>query len=128
MIKFILPFPFVSGNHYKSYNRRFNRWFITKKGKLYRLAIKAAVEKAKFDIPELAQTIPFSCKVDIELQFFPPDRRTRDHDNFEKVFWDALTLAGVWDDDSLIGKKIIEDWAEPFKGGKVEVTLKPRKE
>lgn len=36
------------------------------------------------------------------VDYYPPDARTRDHDNFGKGLWDALVHAGVMEDDSQI--------------------------
>lgn len=58
----------------------------------------------------------------IHVQLYPPDRRRRDMDNAWKVIGDALTKAGVWQDDSQIRSKLIE-WREPVKGGKVFISI-----
>lgn len=46
----------------------------------------------------------FVCPVQVELDRYPPDSRRRDIDNSEKSLLDALTQAGVYEDDSLIHK------------------------
>ncbi|NBW22487.1 MAG: RusA family crossover junction endodeoxyribonuclease, partial [Caulobacteraceae bacterium] len=38
--------------------------------------------------------------VRVVIEAFPPDRRKRDLDNILKSLLDALTHAGVWEDDS----------------------------
>ncbi|NBW20709.1 MAG: RusA family crossover junction endodeoxyribonuclease [Caulobacteraceae bacterium] len=40
--------------------------------------------------------------VRVVIEAFPPDRRKRDLDNILKSLLDALTHAGVWEDDSQI--------------------------
>lgn len=54
----------------------------------------------------------------------PPDRRARDADNVLKSLNDALTKAGVWEDDS---NKILRElrviWGDPVKHGEVRVQI-----
>lgn len=54
---------------------------------------------------------------------FPPDNRRRDLSNLVKVVEDALTKAGIWDDDSQV-----DDfrWIRggPAKGGSVFVEIR----
>lgn len=53
---------------------------------------------------------------------FPPDARRRDIDNYNKALFDALTHAGIWEDDSRaenaggVGPKV--------PGGRVEISIK----
>ena len=47
-----------------------------------------------------AQGILWPVSVDVLLT--PPDKRTRDIDNYNKGLFDALTEAGVWQGDHLI--------------------------
>lgn len=41
-------------------------------------------------------------RLKVRLDAWMPDRRRRDLDNLRKVLMDALTHAGVWEDDSQI--------------------------
>ncbi|MBM5575818.1 RusA family crossover junction endodeoxyribonuclease [Deefgea sp. CFH1-16] len=41
-------------------------------------------------------------RVAVTLQLIPPDRRKRDIDNFNKALFDALSHAGIWNDDEQI--------------------------
>lgn len=50
------------------------------------------------------------------------DKRKFDIDNYQKAVWDALTHAGVIEDDELIDKLVI-DRGEIIKGGQVVVKL-----
>lgn len=122
MLELILPYPFVSGNHYKTHTRG-GHVYITKKGEAYRKAVKAAVLGAMSRKPYLLNILPISKKVDVTVTMHPPDRRKRDKDNAEKVLYDALTLAGVWVDDSLIGRKVFEEWGDPIRGGVAVVQI-----
>jgi crossover junction endodeoxyribonuclease RusA len=77
--------------------------------------------------------VAYACKVQgavlrlveplsIEVLLYPPDKRVRDMDNAWKVIGDAMTRAGVWQDDSQIRAKHIS-WAEPIKYGRVCVLV-----
>ncbi len=54
----------------------------------------------------------------------PPDNRSRDVDNARKEAADALTLGGLWVDDS---NKVIREehfvWTDAIKDGKVLLTI-----
>ena len=67
-----------------------------------------------------AQGILWPVSVDVLLT--PPDKRTRDIDNYNKGLFDALTEAGVWQGDHLI-KELRIRMAEPAKPGSVQVTI-----
>lgn len=43
----------------------------------------------------------------VEVILYPPDARRRDLDNYMKCLLDALTHAGVWEDDSQIDQLCI---------------------
>ncbi len=59
----------------------------------------------------------------VTVKLFPPDRRKRDLDNFNKGLLDALTKARIYADDSQIDElRIIR--CEKTKGGKAEVEIK----
>jgi crossover junction endodeoxyribonuclease RusA len=51
---------------------------------------------------------------------YPPDAR-RDIDNYNKALFDALTHAGIWEDDSQVKRMLVEWHGVP--GGKVEITI-----
>lgn len=50
-------------------------------------------------------------RLEAEVVLFPPDRRVRDLDNYNKPLFDALTWCGIYDDDSLI------DVSHHYRGG-----------
>ena len=60
----------------------------------------------------------------VEWLLAPPDRRARDVDNARKEAADALTLGGLWADDS---NKVIREerfiWTEPEPKGKIFLTI-----
>lgn len=68
------------------------------------------------------QTAPEG-RLDVGVQLYPPDRRVRDLDNFgTKSLLDALTHAGIIEDDSLIDRLLIERMPV-VKGGKCRVFI-----
>lgn len=60
----------------------------------------------------------------VEITLFPPDARRRDIDNYNKALFDALTHAGVWEDDSQV-KRMLVEWGPVVPKGKVEITITP---
>jgi Holliday junction resolvase RusA-like endonuclease len=44
---------------------------------------------------------------------FPPDARRRDIDNYNKALFDALTHAGIWEDDSQVQRMLVE-WGRKY--------------
>ncbi|EOC3440315.1 RusA family crossover junction endodeoxyribonuclease, partial [Escherichia coli] len=51
---------------------------------------------------------PTSAPASVEIVLFPPDNRIRDLDNYNKALFDALTHAGVWEDDSQVKRMLVE--------------------
>lgn len=62
----------------------------------------------------------------VEIQAYPPDRRTRDLDNILKSLLDAIVHAKVIADDGHIDRLLIER-QKIVSGGKVVVTIKGNK-
>jgi len=58
----------------------------------------------------------------VEITLFPPDERSRDIDNYNKALFDALTHAGVWEDDSQV-KRMLVEWGPVTRKGRVEITI-----
>ena len=48
--------------------------------------------------------------------------RIRDLDNYNKALFDALTHAGVWEDDRQV-KRMLVEWGPVIPEGKVEITI-----
>lgn len=62
--------------------------------------------------------------VEVTVLLYPPDRRNRDLDNYQKALFGSLTHAGVWVDDRQI-KRFTVEWGEQVKQGKAEVMIQP---
>ena len=72
--------------------------YVSAEGKQYRKAVNNLVMEAAMVQRYLKTAGP----VRVVIEAFPPDRRKRDLDNILKSLLDALTHAGVWEDDSQI--------------------------
>ncbi len=57
------------------------------------------------------------------LVLYPPNRARRDLDNCFKALFDALTHAGIWQDNSQV-KQLSARWGEVTIGGKAEITIR----
>jgi crossover junction endodeoxyribonuclease RusA len=115
MVTLALPWA-PSVNHY--WRRVGNRTLLSKAGRAYKTAVYGCV----LEQLGLVRT-PMRGAVCISLALHPPDRRCRDIDNVIKATLDAITTAGVWEDDS----QVVELHARmlaPTKGGAclVEIT------
>jgi crossover junction endodeoxyribonuclease RusA len=107
-----LPFPPTVNNYYVKTKRGV---FISQKGRKYRdEVLKAVLEQAGGD------TIDSNMLVEVIL--FPPDKRKRDVDNYNKALLDALTQAELWEDDSLIDQ-LFNYRGVTKKGGQVYIRI-----
>ena len=109
-----LPFP-PSTNTY--WRRSGNHIHISNKGRQYRHDVIAIIEHEQcgtFD----------DARVRVTMQLIPPTKRKYDVDNFSKALLDAITHAGVWNDDEQID--ILSVYKRPPipKEGCVVVTIK----
>ena len=89
-----LPFP-PTVNSYYAHNKRGIK-YITAKGRAFRADVCQACLEQK------AYGLILEDRLQFDVILYPPDRRQRDLDNYMKALQDALTLAKVWEDDSLI--------------------------
>ena len=97
-MKFTLPWPPSVNRYYRSptKGRLAGRHLISEAGRQFRSdAVAAVIEQGR---PKQ----PLSCRLRVNVLVCPPDRRRRDLDNLSKGVLDALTHAGVIEDDSLI--------------------------
>lgn len=72
-------------------------------------------EKAKRYYWDVAQhvraqnaVLKLECPIGVQVSIFPPDKRRRDLDNIWKIVGDALTRSGLWVDDSIIERFILQ--------------------
>jgi len=63
----------------------------------------ARMEKRKY----LPNVFPHVGRLAVDIYVNPPDKRKRDLDNIPKALLDALTHAGIWEDDSQIDQLTI---------------------
>ena len=109
-VTFDLPYP-PSMNEYWHHNKQ-GHTYISAKGK----AFTAKVASLLFSQAKI--TGDLRCCIITH----PPDKRRRDIDNIIKPLWDALTKAGLIEDDSQFSQLWLER-GPSIKGGKVSVTI-----
>jgi len=115
--KITLPFP-PSVNHYWSHRVIGNRvcTYLTNAGRAFKDTVARAVLLCH---GQLKLSKPLAVRVILHA----PDGRRRDLDNYGgKALLDALTGAGVWEDDSLV-KDLHLTWGENVHNGSCEVTI-----
>jgi crossover junction endodeoxyribonuclease RusA len=109
-----VPFPPSVNNYWGNRvitgKRSFVQTYLTTKAKDYRLAVQGVVG-ARW--PNLK---PSQSRIALHMGFVAPDRRTRDLDNHRKAIYDALTHAGLWEDDSQIDIDVAERYAIEKRG------------
>jgi crossover junction endodeoxyribonuclease RusA len=111
MIRFILGMP-PSINHY--YARAGNRTYLPAKVKEYRQEVA--------DIVAAAGHETLTGRLAVFIAVHPASKRRQDLDNRCKGILDALTHAGVWDDDEQIDH--LELVRQPIiKGGRMVVLI-----
>ncbi|WP_413616430.1 RusA family crossover junction endodeoxyribonuclease [Halomonas cupida] len=97
MITLSLPFP-PAVNNITAVVR--GRKITSKRGRQYRADAVARI-KEQYRGPALAGRLA------VKLVIIPPCRRKRDIDNYSKACLDAITAAGVWEDDSQVDQLTI---------------------
>ncbi|WP_337037796.1 MULTISPECIES: RusA family crossover junction endodeoxyribonuclease [Pseudescherichia] len=118
-MKFVLPFPPSVNTYWRAPNKGplAGRHLISAKGRAYQSADCAAIVEQLRRLPK-----PTSTPAAVEIILFPPDARRRDIDNYNKALFDALTHAGVWEDDSQV-KRMLVEWGPVTSKGRVEITI-----
>ena len=113
VLQFVLPFP-PSVNRY--YRHVGYRTLLSREGREYRRQVCALLAG------RVGQPLPGPLQVQLDL--YPPDRRRRDWDNFQKGVWDALQHAGVYLDDSQVRRALIE-MHDPQEKARAECLIQP---
>ena len=110
-----LPFPPSNNNYYVKTQRGV---FISQKGRKFRDQVQAAI---------LAQLpgVHIDYRMLVETVYFMPDKRRRDIANYSKALHDAITEAGLWEDDELIDQSFEYRGAVVKPGGNVFVRISP---
>lgn len=118
-MKFVLPFPPSVNTYWRSPNSGplKGRTLVSEKGRAFKSAVRSAIIEQLRCLPK-----PSSSPAAVEITLFPPDSRSRDIDNYQKALFDALTHAGVWEDDSQV-KRMLVEWGPKVSGGRVEITI-----
>lgn len=113
IVEYTLPFPPSVNTYYRQFH---GRAIISKAGRDYRKKVLSIIGQIDWRLEGLLQ---------VTLHLYPPDKRRRDWDNYQKAVWDSLTHAGVYGDDSQIKRAFVE-MHEPAKcNGRAVVTLQP---
>ena len=101
-----LPWPPSLNRYWRNVQ---GRTLISAEGRDYRGAVITGLKRFG-GAPQLGAQ-----RLSVTITAAPPDKRRRDLDNLLKAALDALTHAGVWDDDSQIDRLTI--WRAPVTPG-----------
>ena len=102
MHELFLPFP-PTVNSYWAPVRNTPARRVSAKGRKFRAQV---IQEVSEQFPILGKT-RIDYQVQLTVVLYPPDNRTRDLDNYMKALLDALTHAGVWEDDSQADQLLI---------------------
>lgn len=118
-MKLTLPFPPSVNTYWRAPNKGplKGRHLISADGRKYQSAACVAIIEQLRRLPK-----PSAEPAAVEILLFPPDARRRDIDNYCKALFDALTHAGLWEDDSQV-KRMLVEWGPTVKGGRVEISI-----
>lgn len=116
MIVLTLPFPPSVNAYWRNITiRGASRTLISKKGREYRNQVIGIVGA-------YGARAAIADRLHVAITLHPPDKRRRDVDNYLKAPLDALTHAGVWNDDSQIDRlSVTRGDIEP--GGRAVVVI-----
>ncbi|HAT1569292.1 TPA: RusA family crossover junction endodeoxyribonuclease [Kluyvera cryocrescens] len=119
----VLPFPPSVNTYWRAPNKGplAGRHLVSADGRKFQSAACAAIIEQLRRLPK-----PSTEQAAVEITIYPPDARRRDLDNYNKALFDALTHAGVWEDDSQV-KRMLVEWGPITPKGRVEITITPFK-
>ena len=113
ILEFFTSYAPTINNYYAKTTRGV---YISAKGRAYRDTLLK-------DVLEQVGTIKaISCKVRVEIIVWPPDKRRRDLDNVLKSLFDAITHAGIWEDDCLIDQMFVYR-GQVVEGGRIYIKV-----
>ncbi|HGN9484769.1 TPA: RusA family crossover junction endodeoxyribonuclease [Proteus mirabilis] len=110
-----LPFPPSVNSYWRNIK---GRTLISEKGRKFRINTIASVYEQLKRKPKAIKE-----NVSVLVRLYPPTKQRRDIDNFLKASFDALTHAGIWEDDQQV-KHMDVMLMEVVKGGKLEITIR----
>ncbi|WP_393950262.1 RusA family crossover junction endodeoxyribonuclease [Kluyvera intermedia] len=116
----VLPFPPSVNAYWRAPNKGplAGRHLVSADDRKYQSATSAAIIEQLRRPPK-----PSTEQAAVEITLYPPDARRRDLDNYNKALFDALTHAGVWEDDSQV-KRMLVEWGPIVPKGRVEITIR----
>ena len=93
-----LPWPPTVNSYYARTKRGV---FISKAGRTFRDAVDSALNE------QMCLGLALTERLSVQVILYPPDRRTRDLDNYMKALLDACTKSRLWGDDEQIDELAI---------------------
>lgn len=116
MLELTLPLPPSVNTYYKKYR---NKLIISPAGQEFRKNVIALV-----DTIANIERFTKDDRLSLDVNFYPPDNRRRDLDNFcGKALQDALQHAGIYPDDSQLDSVTYNRMAVDRKWPRVEIVL-----
>ena len=116
MIHLTLPFPPSVNRYWRHVGRR---TLLSREGRRFRERVCAQLAGRGL--------VPLAGALAVSIDLHPPDRRSRDADNFLKGPLDALEHAGLYENDSQIVHLDV-DKRDPVRGGRAVVRIEPHDE
>lgn len=113
ILELYTSYPPTVNNYYAKTTRGV---YISAKGRAFRDTLLKDV------LEQVGTMKPISCRIRVEMVVWPPDKRRRDLDNLKKSLFDAMTHAGIWEDDSLIDQDFTYR-GEVVLGGRVYIKV-----
>ena len=113
MIDLVLPWPPSVNRYWRSVN---GRVLIAASGRRYRTDVELVMRLS-------GRVGVGSSPVNVSIDAYYPDARRRDIDNILKAPLDALTHAGMWDDDSQVQALSIRKAGMDRHNPRLEITL-----
>lgn len=113
-----LPYPPSLNTYYRTYRGRI---LISEPARAYRRLIKPTLW-GHIGQSGISRIRPVEFDISMDILVYPPDKRKRDLDNTLKCLLDSLQHAGLYKDDSQIGKLVVER-KEMVENGKVSVMI-----